>query len=318
MLKQFEALVAAGRFVEKPFTSIRVKLHVPCQWRCHFCHMEGNHHSGSVNDPDSLVAMLAPLKDRYGLDEVHLTGGEPSIHPQVVEHVGALTTAGYVVKMTTNGQTNLARYVDCINAGLREINVSIHTLDPSALGQLMNPPCSKSWGEQAIERQIALCDALHGRLTVKVNTCVGADESEALKIASFLRGSEMRWRIMKVLETSESSEAAMTRLCATLEAVPQRAILAKGSSSCSIEMKTADGFLFNVKLIRPLRLQAMCGGCPIDAAGKCLEFAYGPRVEAVNGQLFVRSCLYRSDTPFVLSSQEFFNHQIAEETYEKC
>ncbi|MEK7113821.1 MAG: radical SAM protein [Patescibacteria group bacterium] len=318
MLKQFEELVAAGRFVEKPFTSMRVKLHVPCQWRCHFCHMEGNHNSGSVNNSDSLVAMLAPLKDRYGLDEIHLTGGEPSIHPQVVEHVDALTRAGYAVKMTTNGQTNLARYVDCINAGLQEVNVSIHTMDPIALGQLMNPPCSKSWGDQAIERQIALCDALRGRFVVKVNTCVGADESEALKIASFVRGSEMRWRIMKVLETSESSEAAMVRLCATLGAVPKRAIFVRGTSSCSIEMATADNFSFSVKIIRPLRLQAMCIGCPVDAEGKCFEFAYGPRVEAVGKQLLVRSCLYRSETPFVLTPQEFLHHQIGEETYDKC
>ena len=106
MIKLFESLIAQGRFTEKRFSSIRVKLHVPCQWTCNFCHMEGNHHSGSVDNPAQLVETLAPLKDRYGLDEVHLTGGEPSIHPQIVQHVAALTAAGYAVKITTNWRNN--------------------------------------------------------------------------------------------------------------------------------------------------------------------------------------------------------------------
>lgn len=315
MIHQFETLIAQGHFTEKRFSSIRVKLHVPCQWTCNFCHMEGNHHSESVDDPAKLVEALAPLKDRYGLDEVHLTGGEPSIHPQVVEHVAALTAAGYAVKMTTNGQTNLTRYNDCISAGLRGVNISIHTLDPTALGALMEPPRSSAWGEQAIKRQMVLCDALQGRLNVKVNTCVGAYESEALKIATFIRKTGISWRIMDILETSEASYAAIARLCTTLGAVPKSAVFVRGTSSCSIVMETWDGFTFNVKLIRPLRLKSMCAGCPIDAEGKCFEFAYGPRIEAVSGQLFVRNCLYRSDTPFVIAPQQFLNHPIAEETY---
>lgn len=316
MLDQFETLIAAGRYTEKQFTSMRVKLHVPCQWACSWCHMEGNHDSDSIKNPQELVAMLAPLKDQYGIDEVHLTGGEPSIHPQVVEHITALTHAGYIVKMTTNGQTKLSRYVECIDAGLQEMNLSIHTLDPRALGALMNPPRNRSWGEQAIARQMTLCDALRERLRIKVNTCVAADESEAIKIATFVRSYGLEWRIMKVLdETSNASEIAMARLCTTLGAVPQLAILVKGTSSCSITMATADGFSFSVKLIRPLRLQAMCNGCPIDAEGKCFEFAYGPRVEAVDKHLYIRSCLYRSSAPFVLSPRQFLNHKIVEETY---
>ena len=317
MLKQFDSLIASGHFVEKPLTSIRVELHVLCQWRCHFCHMEGNHTSGSIGDPSGLVDALEPLKKKYGLDEVHLTGGEPSIHPQIVEHVRALTLAGYSVKMTTNGQSNISQYEGCIKAGLHEINISIPTLNPSVLGQLMNPPHSKSWGEKAIKRQIALCYALREKIPVKVNTCIGADESDTLKIASFVRDTKVRWRIMKVLKANEASESTIARFCKTIGAIPQRAILVNGTSSCSIDMATADGFSFGVKLIRPLRLQAMCAGCSVHSSGGCFEYAYGSRVEAVSGQLFVRSCLYRNGAPFLLTPQEFLSHQIAKETYGK-
>ena len=59
----------------------------------------------------------------------------------------------------------------------------------------------------------------------------------------------------------------------------------------------------------------MCAGCPVDAAGQCFEFAYGPRIEAANGQLLVRSCLYRNEEPFVQIAGNFVNHEIAVETY---
>jgi len=57
MLNQFELLIAQGRYVVKRFASIRVKLHVPCQWACNFCHMEGNHHSASVDSSAGLVLL---------------------------------------------------------------------------------------------------------------------------------------------------------------------------------------------------------------------------------------------------------------------
>ena len=260
---------------------------------------------------------LAPLRARYGIDEVHLTGGEPSIHPQVCEHTAALTKAGYAVKMTTNGQTELSRYRTCIGAGLKELNVSMHTLNPKTLGALMSPPRSSSWGEQAITRQLELLEAFTGELTMKINTCVGASEEEATKIAPLARASGAHWRVMKVLETSAASEAAITRLCRTLGAEPLSAALTRETSSCSILMGTEDGFRFSVKLIRPLRLQAMCNGGPVAAEGKCFEFAYGPRIEAADKQLLVRSCLYRSGAPFVLPSNQYLNHPIAGETYDQ-
>ncbi len=212
-------------------------------------------------------------------------------------------------------QAKVDRYYRCIDAGLRELNLSIHTLDPVELGALMAPPRSSGWGQRAIYCQLALCDALESRLRLKINTCVGAHEDEALKIATFVRSRRITWRIMKVLETSEASQAAMMRLCATLGATPKSAVLVRGTSSCSILMETPDGFTFVVKLIRPLRLRSMCDACPIDAAGKCFEFAYGPRVEAVYDHLLVRNCLYRSEEPFVIDANQFAHHQIAEETY---
>ena len=91
--------------------------------------MEGNHRSQPVENSDAFVSALRSFRNRFGFREVHYTGGEPSIHPQIVDLIRTAKSLGFQVKMTTNGQTAPARYEECVGAGLDEINVSLHTLD---------------------------------------------------------------------------------------------------------------------------------------------------------------------------------------------
>ena len=64
-------------------------------------------------------------------------------------------------------------------------------------------------------------------------------------------------------------------------------------------------------MIRPFRLKGMCDGCPIDAAGTCKEYAYGPRLEGGKESIMVRSCLYRNDHGHVLPIHEYFGHEFS-------
>lgn len=318
MLDVFERLVREGRVKTTNLSSVRVKLHVPCQWSCYFCHMEGNHESDSIRELSALLAALRPFRDRLGFNEVHLTGGEPSIHPQVKQYIRGMREEGFAVKMTTNGQLPVERYLELAEAGLSEVNLSIHTLSPVELAQLMSPARTVAWAEAAIASQLALCRAGGSRLKVKVNTCIGASEKEALGIAALARETGASWRIMKVLDNAETSYAAMQRLCDTIGAQPQCATLVNGTSSCSLSMRATDGFSFTVKLIRPLLLRAMCSGCKVLEEGRCFEFAYGPRIEDVAGRLLVRNCLYRSERPQVLPVPEFFGHELGQEFQSLC
>ncbi len=318
MLDVFERLVQEGRVRKTSLSSVRVKLHVPCQWSCYFCHMEGNHSSYSINELDALLAALRPFRDRLGFNEVHLTGGEPSIHPQVKQYVRGMREEGFNVKMTTNGQLPVERYLELAEVGLSEVNLSIHTLNPAELAQLMVPARTVAWAESAIAFQLALCKVADPLLKVKINTCIGASEKEAIGIAALAKETGLSWRIMKVLDNTEASYAAMQRLCDTIGAEPQCATLVNGTSSCSLSMRVADGFTFTVKLIRPLLLRAMCSGCKVLDAGQCFEFAYGPRIESVAGRLLVRNCLYRSGCPQVLPVSEFFGHDVGKEIQSLC
>jgi cyclic pyranopterin phosphate synthase len=317
MRDELKRFISQGAVENQRLSSIRVKLHVPCQWACNFCHMEGNPSSQSVRNDIQFSEALTSFRDRFGFTEVHFTGGEPSIHPEIINFIKKARDLGFEVKMTTNGQTKPSRYVECIQAGLSELNMSIHTLDSGSLGKLMSPPKSVEWGRIAIQRQIDLIDALHERIKIKVNTCVGETEFPALALANFIRQRNISWRLMVVLEISDRSFASLERIFNVLGAVPISASISSGSSSCSVNMECDDGFSFKLKMIRPYFLDEMCSGCEMALYGGCYEFAYGPRLEMDRGMLMVRNCIHRDGPPFSLPVQAYFQHPIAQQLHEE-
>lgn len=315
MLNIFQQLVSAGKVSQSPLSAIRIKTHVPCQWACGFCHMEGSHFSLPVQNNKAFASALSLFQKRFNFTEVHYTGGEPTIHPYIVHLIRTAKTIGFRVKMTTNGQAELERYKECIRAGLEEVNISMHTLDGEELAKIMSPQKDVEWGRRAINRQRSTIASLKDVISVKINTCVGEDEYPAFSVASFASNEGIGWRPMNVLERSTESYAALRRLCDKMKARPVSALIVKGSSSFRIAMETPEGFKFKVKLIRPFRFPSMCSNCSLDAQGQCYEYAYGPRIEVDGRGIVVRNCVHRICEPCVLPVKKFFKHQLEEELH---
>ncbi|MCF6276244.1 MAG: radical SAM protein [Candidatus Magasanikbacteria bacterium] len=303
-----------GRIVYKVLKTIRVKLHTPCQFSCHFCHMEGNQYSTPIDDIEKLITILDKFRREMNISEVHFTGGEPSIHPNVIKYIKRCKQEGFDVKMTTNGVTYLDRYLECIESGLSSLNVSLHTLNPTSLSNTMEPPRSIRWGQKTIiTTQFLFLKEISSLISVKVNTCVGSNELDALEIAEFCETNNLEWRAMNQLGIPKESYASLSRMSTTLKAVPVEAIVTNGSSSFSITMRVESGFIFKIKLIRPFMLASICNNCSLEQNGECHEYVYGPRLEKEGDRLKVRSCLHRQKEPFVLPFEDFFQHRIFSE-----
>ena len=74
-----------------------------CNFRCPYCHnselLEGN-----VDAVMTAEELLTFLKKRQGiLEGVCVTGGEPTLHPQLFDLLRAVKDLGYAVKLDTNG-----------------------------------------------------------------------------------------------------------------------------------------------------------------------------------------------------------------------
>ena len=73
-----------------------------CNFRCPFCQNAGlvNHDVNVINEED----VLAHLKKRQGiLDGVCITGGEPTLQPDLEEFIRKVRNLGYKVKLDSNG-----------------------------------------------------------------------------------------------------------------------------------------------------------------------------------------------------------------------
>ncbi len=89
-----------------------------CNFRCHFCH-----NKEVVMEPESLREVPLPevigfLKDNVDfLDGVVITGGEPTMHPDLPDLINEIRKTGLKVKLDTNG-TNPDMLKDLIDAGV--------------------------------------------------------------------------------------------------------------------------------------------------------------------------------------------------------
>jgi GTP 3',8-cyclase len=72
--------------------------------------------------------------------EVHLTGGEPTLHPKLPELVGLVRRADFAVCMTSNGENGAQVLSAAARAGLDRLNFSIFGTTPEELAEV--PACS--------------------------------------------------------------------------------------------------------------------------------------------------------------------------------
>jgi cyclic pyranopterin phosphate synthase len=111
---------------------LRISLTDKCNMRCVYCMTDDmvfapNEDLMARDEVLRLVSIFA----RLGVDKIRLTGGEPTVYPDLVPVVRGIREAGISrISMTTNGLrlTELAQPLK--EAGLERVNVSVDTLDP--------------------------------------------------------------------------------------------------------------------------------------------------------------------------------------------
>ncbi len=72
-----------------------------CNMRCPFCHNSGIVASGSPIDQQEIVDYLT--KRRAMLDGVVISGGEPTIYPDLPQYIASIRAMGFAIKLDTNG-----------------------------------------------------------------------------------------------------------------------------------------------------------------------------------------------------------------------
>lgn len=119
---------------------LRVSLTDKCNLRCTYC-MPSEQMlwlpSASVLSADEMLRVIR-IAVEHGIEEVRLTGGEPLLHPNLVDIVAGIAALPQAPKIavTTNAVRLAPIAQDLVEAGLQRFNISLDTLDRERFRQL--------------------------------------------------------------------------------------------------------------------------------------------------------------------------------------
>lgn len=135
-----------------------------CNQKCRFCSNPEREATLTLEQAQNLIDDFV----ERGYDGIILTGGEPTLHPQLADIIAYAREKGIHVRIITNGQkTKDFEYLsELVAAGLNHVHVSIHSHDPEVQAFL-------SCNENSLHNQLKTLENI-GRLGVNadVNTVI--------------------------------------------------------------------------------------------------------------------------------------------------
>ncbi|MFA6963753.1 MAG: radical SAM protein [Patescibacteria group bacterium] len=284
---------------------LRAKVINDCNLNCFFCHREGS----AVSMPMTIeqIHTLTDFACQYGYSKFHITGGEPTLHRDLPEMVGLVRSHDLACSLTTNGQFNSRILTSLSATGLDNVNFSFHTLRSTEWAKIQGHE-DRSLSQRQIDRLIHnIAESSRLGIFTKVNTVVGDDPELALEVINQLSEFDVDIRLLNIL----GSDRSLQNIDVVLESIQanrRETIESLGSSETRKVYDTKMGKI-TVKLIGNQRLTTMCTGCNLP----CLEGFYNTRVESIDGELYVRLCLHRTDSMSHFRLSEFCKSKQLEE-----
>ena len=240
--------------------SLRVTLTHKCNYRCIYCHMEGEESSGAELSAKHIRTLALAAKE-LGIGKFKLTGGEPLIKEDILEVVSSISEVKPLdLSLTTNGYMLSELAKDLKRAGLKRVNISLPTLDSSTYRSIT--------GVDGLERVLeGIEEAIKvGLSPVKLNVVVlkGFNESEIWEIVDYARRRSLIIQVIE-LEPIGKGRGVFRRLHADLDDFERRL---KAEAVTVLYRRWTNNrpqyFLKNgavVELVKPIHSGEFCKHC---------------------------------------------------------
>lgn len=326
----------------EPDRSLRVKIIDACGLTCTFCHNEGTPVSADnrsrspgdftgtgasgrvslylgTNGADFIATTVVPgpafadmlrtMRHVLDIDEVHFTGGEPSLHPNLPELVAIAAGMGLTVGITSNGEAFADKAAACAEAGLGRVNFSVFGTTPAELaavqgGRIVGRPLAER-KLRALHESINAC--LDHGIAASANIVVpGPDHVDRVERLIAEHSPRLTVRLLNSLADGRAAINAILTVLDRLGAEPVRHRLTAASSNARTEYRLPDGRKLVFKQLRAARLPLTCSDCRFNNPRDCQEGYYGVRVYLdQHARWQVGVCLQRMD---LCQSLEEFVH----------
>lgn len=332
-------------------SSLRIKIIDSCGMACSFCHNEGtpvtvdnlNEAKGSwkskgqsgrvsiYSQTNGVSFLSTPIKpdehfrrvlnllcNALEANELHLTGGEPTLHPNLPQIIREGRNQGFRVCMTSNGENGFNVLPLCAKSGLDRVNFSIFGTTAEELLQVQG---EKFLNEQLAELKI---QALKKSVSAAINHGIKAsanivvpDINHAPRIFRLLDeySPKLSVRLLNSLDEGQKSIDAIQVILKELKAKPIARSITAGVSGCRTAYRLPSGRLIYFKQIRRVRLPKTCANCQFNNDADCQEGFYGVRLyKDQYNQYHVGICIQRMD--LCMPVDDFIKSDICNEILE--
>lgn len=171
-----------GRLAKK----LRISVTDRCNMRCTYCMPYNN---TTWFEQDNLlnfnqIVRIATIFANQGIDKIKITGGEPTIRPNIENLVKSLSNIDGIksISMTTNGLLLKGKVNQLKESGLQSVNISLDTFDRKRFAAIT--------GVDGLDKVLESIDAASSAgIPVKINTVVirGWNDDEIVRFAEFSR-----------------------------------------------------------------------------------------------------------------------------------
>jgi len=258
-----------------------------------------------------LIEQIYSLK-KLGIQEIHLTGGEPTLHPELPEITKSLVDNGFIVKMTTNGQGSSEMMRRLTASGICSIAFSMISLDPV---QFLSTQRIKSipWARAMIDREVDnILLAKDLGVEVKINTVVLGkhDYPRVNAIREFAQKNGIKLVLLNSLGDGETAQQAVFDYVESYgQYFGSTEFTNNGKGSKHYLLKDSVGLL-DAKYIRPFHPEIVCQGCEHNGLASCVEKFYGVRMEFRGGEPYIRLCIQKTNERTVMPLAQFLERDI--------
>ena len=200
---------------------LRISLTDRCNFRCVYCMpavgMQFTPRPELLTSDELLLVVRAAAA--AGFQKLRLTGGEPTLRPDLVELVAAMKAVPGIehIAMTTNA-LRLAKLAQPLkDAGLDRVNISIDTLDPQKFRQI-----TRGGKLEMIWAGIEAADQA-GLRPIKLNAVVvrGLNETEVPELAALTLRYPWEMRFIEVMPLTGVADVAQDGVVKSEELIAQ-------------------------------------------------------------------------------------------------
>ncbi|RRD39355.1 radical SAM protein [Leptotrichia sp. OH3620_COT-345] len=304
----------------EPLNSIRVKITDSCKWNCYWCHNEG---TGSRTK--KLIQEIDFFNEKFweefvkftkllNITEVHLTGGEPSLHPKISEIIKKLNSNNYIVKMTSIGSEKYI-FDKIIMSGIHSINFSLHAINKEHMYETQINRSKKSIDYNHKKLLEIIEYSKNKGIDIKINTVLAnkKDFERANDVLQWASKRKIPVRLLPEINKNKESIRAIIEFLKSLRAKESRRKYILGSSSGTIFYNIPKIGEIGFKVLIPNYLNSMCKQCKIKELGMCNEYFYGIRLEKRLDDFYLRLCIHKTSEETFFRMKDSINSMVFNE-----